>query len=176
MHRPPCPAGDVVLLHSDAATVERDYLTLRQLQPTLFDLEPEEEAEAGAALAPEAKLRAEAEECIRLARRLAALAAEADAEAEAEAEAGAETETGAEAEAGAAPRWGSVAARFPLVGGYELPASAGSAAVRLSAASPRRLGDLLLRALRNARTEEEAAAGLWALLGAVEPSSCGAES
>ena len=42
----------------------------------------------------------------------------------------------------------------------------------LSAASPRRLGDLLLRALRNARTEDEAAAGLCALLGAVEPSSC----
>ena len=149
-----------MLLHSDAATVERDYLTLRQLQPTLFDLEPEEEAEAGAALAPEAKLRAEAEECIRLARRLAALAAEA----------------GAEAEAGAAPRWGSVAARFPLVGEYELPASPGSTAARLSAASPRRLGDALLRALRNARTEEEAAAGLRALLGAVEPSSSGAES
>ena len=47
---------------------------------------------------------------------------------------------------------------------------------RLSAASPRRLGDALLRALRNARTEEEAAAGLWVLLGAVEPSSSGAES
>ena len=170
-----------MLLHSDAATVERDYLTLRQLQPTLFDLEPAAAAAAAAAgagagagakagLTPEAKLRAEAEECIRLARRLAALAVETVAEAEAEAE------TGAEAEAGAAPRWGSVAARFPLVGGYELPASAGSAAVRLSAASPRRLGDMLLRALRNARTEEEAAAGLWALLGAVEPSSCGAES
>ena len=39
-------------------------------------------------------------------------------------------------------------------------------------ASPRRLGDLLLRALRNARTEDEAAAGLCALLGAVEPGSC----
>ena len=42
----------------------------------------------------------------------------------------------------------------------------------LSAASPRRLGDLLLRALRNARTEDEAAAGPCALLGAVEPGSC----
>ena len=140
-----------MLLHSDAATVERDYLTLRELQPTLFDLEPEPEA-AGAALSPEEKLRAEAEECVRLARRLATHAAEA------------EVAAGVEAEAGAAPRWSSVAARFPLVGEYNLPAAPGSAAASRSAASPRRLGDALLRALRNARTEEEAAAGLWALL------------
>jgi len=64
-------AGDVVLLHSEAATVERDYLTLRQLQPTLFDIEPEPAGAAGAGaagLAPEARLRVEAEECRRPAR------------------------------------------------------------------------------------------------------------
>ena len=60
-------AGDVVLLHSEQAQVEEDYTALRQLQPTLFELEEEEETEGEAAggegpppLSPAEKLRADA--------------------------------------------------------------------------------------------------------------------
>ena len=70
-------------------------------------------------------------------------------------------------------RWEQVAARFPLVGEYALAAPPGSAAARLATASPRRLGDALLRALRTARTEEEAVAALRALLEAPQAEAAG---
>ncbi len=156
-------AGDVVLLHSEQAQVEEDYTALRQLQPTLFELEEEEETEGEAAggegpppLSPAEKLRAEAEEVARIAGGLAA--------------------AHASDEGGAAPRWEQVAARFPLVGEYALAAPPGSAAARLATASPRRLGDALLRALRTARTEEEAVAALRALLEAPQAEAAGART
>ena len=56
------------------------------------------------------------------------------------------------------------AALFPLVGEYTLALPRGSTAARLSAESPRALGDALLRALRTARTEEDVVASCASLL------------
>ena len=37
--------GYALLAHSDAATVEADYATLRALQPTMWDVHPVEDVE-----------------------------------------------------------------------------------------------------------------------------------
>ena len=144
-------AGDVVLLSADAAAVEADYQTLRQLQPTMFDVD--EAAAAGreggvpaqAPLAPAQKLQIETAETLRIARAVADNLPPAERL--------------------------SVVARFPLVDGeFTLAVARGSAAARIGTESPRALGDALLRVLRTARHEEDAIAGCEALLHAVEGS------
>ena len=138
-----------MLLSADAAAVEADYQTLRQLQQTMFVVD--EAAAAGgeggvpAPLASAQKLQLETDETLRLARAVGDHLPPSELL--------------------------RVAARFPLVDGeFTLAVARGSAAARIGAESPRALGDALLRVLRTARHEEDAIDGCEALLHAVEGS------
>lgn len=151
-------AGDVLLVHEDAEVVEADYVALRAMQPTLFaveggvDAKGEEEEEDGkearedveevlvdsvdvdkAVEEAERRARLEATEALRLA--AAALAEPPSCE------------------------WATLAVRFPLVDGeFELRAAPASAAASSAVDEPRRLGAMLLRAVRTARDEATAIA------------------
>ena len=67
-------AGQIILLHADRAVIERDYQTLRALQPTLFEVAADADArvsdpgEAADAEARSTRRRLEAEEALRIAR------------------------------------------------------------------------------------------------------------
>ena len=67
-------AGQIILLHADRAVIERDYQTLRALQPTLFEVAADADArvsdpgESADAEARSTRRRLEAEEALRIAR------------------------------------------------------------------------------------------------------------
>jgi len=132
-------AGDVVLIHQDAEVVERDYAILRALQPTLFEVDADD-ADNEAQLAPADRLELEAKEAIKIASSVL--------------------------ERTASHEGVKLNARFPLVGQeFELSVpSSCTLAEEHASRGARRVGEVLLIALRSAGTEEEAIAGIEALL------------
>ena len=140
-------AGDVVMLHTDPEVVEADVAAVRALQHTLFEVEAEADdgADGGAGgaigIAPATRLQFEADEAMRLARLVLG-----------------------ELEGGEADLR-TLTARFPLIEEpYEVRVHPRSAAASGCGADPRKLGEMLLRAVRTARDEEEARANCEALV------------
>ena len=160
-------AGDVLLVHADAAVVAADYAALRALQPSLFEVELDAAAEAAGADAPAgsgapAGAEAGALDIELTTRRLAIEAAEAMRIASAVAQRGAATSVSdASADAGAsAEGLVTLRVRFPLVADeYSLCVAPDSVAATSGAAvRPRELGARLLSAVRTARDEATAVA------------------
>ena len=148
-------AGQIILLHADRAVIERDYQTLRALQPTLFEVAADADArvsdpgEAADADARSTRRRLEAEEALRIARAVVGACTPLPP--------------------GAPTRPLRVlVARFPLLEeDFEVSVPASSRAACEYAELPRELGDALLRAVRTAKDEPDAMRNCEALVGTV---------
>ena len=146
-------AGQIILLHADRAVIERDYQTLRALQPTLFEVAADADArvsdpgEAADAEARSTRRRLEAEEALRIARAVVG--------------------TCTPLPPGAPTRpLRALVARFPLLEeDFEVSVPASSRAACEYAELPRELGDALLRAVRTAKDEPDAMRNCKALVG-----------
>ena len=143
-------AGDVFLLHPDAAVVAADYAALRRMQPTMWEVEPERGAGAQPSLSSSARLQLEAAEAIRIAAAVAA------------ASLGRVSARGDDASPA------ELTARFPLIGDFTLSTPRGCAAAELGATA---LGDRLLRGLRTAQTEADVEAAFESLFAVPPPAA-----
>ena len=155
-------AGTIILLHADRDVVERDYQTVRALQPSLFTVVDEADgvADGGAAVATAAppvaraaeRLRLEADEAIRLVNAVMRIPPPPTS-----------TPNRAAVDADATR---TLAVRFPLHDDEAMiVVHASSRAVVEYGERPRQLGDALLRAVRTARDEADALRNCEALVG-----------